>query len=146
MKRLYDFYLAHPRLIGALYCIVPVSLGFAILFAANPFRGVYVLRLILSLALGAPLAAWLNEFGLRLWLLKHASPAGPASVLDGVLIGAAVGAGAALVPPLTTLLASHHLEDAKTIIIVCWVAALLVGGIIGGSLAVIGIKFATRQA
>jgi hypothetical protein len=111
---------------------------FAAMFALIPFRSVYVLRLVLSLALGVPLAAYANWLGLQLWLIKHRSPQGPATVLDGVLVGVACGMGTALVPPLTALIASHHWEDAKTSVIVMWLVAWAIGGILGGTWASIG--------
>ncbi len=141
MKRLCEFYIRHPRLIGALYCIIPVLAAYAILFATNPFRGVYMLRAIVSLIVGAPIAAWVNEFGLRLWLIKHASANGPATVCDGFLIGAGVGMAATFIPPLLSLIATHHMEDAKTAIIACWAAGVIIGGLVGAGLAVIGRKY-----
>lgn len=86
MKRLCEFYIRHPRLIGACYCILPVIVAYVLLFTTNPFRGVYVLRLVISLILGIPIAAYVNEFGLHLWLIKHRSTEGPATVPDGFLI------------------------------------------------------------
>lgn len=138
MKRLCEFYIRHPRLIGALYCIGPVSIAYAILFATSPFRGVYALRLILSLVIGVPIAAWVNELGLRLWLIKHQSNDGPATVCDGFFIGAGVGIVTTFVPPLLMLIATNHLEGAKTMILLCWAAGVIVGGLIGAWLAVIG--------
>lgn len=145
MKRLCDFYIRHPRLIGAAYCAVPVLIWYAILLSTNPFRGVYVLRLILSLAVGIPIAAYVNDFGLRLWLLKHRSAEGPGTVLDGFLIGAGVGMAAVLIPPLFSLIATHHLEQAKWVIIGCWLAGVFVGGAIGSVLASVGRQYVERR-
>lgn len=138
MKRLCDGYIRRVSTIGALYCAVPVIVWFAGMFAVIPFRSVYVLRLVLSLALGVPLAAYANRLGLQFWLTKHRSAEGPATVLDGVLVGLACGMGTALVPPLTSLIASHHWEEAKTCIIVMWLVAMAVGGVFGGTWASIG--------
>jgi hypothetical protein len=99
MKRLCDFYIRWVATIGALYCIVPTLIWFAVLFLSVPFRSVYVLRLILAVGIGGPLAGFSNRAGLRFWLIKHGSSDGPATVLDGILIGAACGMGTVLVPP-----------------------------------------------
>lgn len=144
MKRLCELYIRHPRLIGAAYCAIPVLIWYAVLLAVVPFRGVYVVRLILSLAVGIPIAACVNEFGLRLWLIKHRSAVGPGTVLDGFLIGAGVGMAAVLVPPLFSLLATHHLEAAKWVIIGCWLAGVIVGAAIGAGLASIGREYVER--
>lgn len=145
MKRLCEFYMRHPRLIGALYCIVPVLIAYAILFGTSPFRGVYVLRLILSFVIGVPIAACVNELGLRLWLIKHQSNDGPATVSDGFFIGAGVGIVTTFVPPLLILIATHHFEGAKTAILLCWAAGVIVGGLMGASLAVIGRQYVERE-
>jgi hypothetical protein len=146
MKGLCEFYIRHPRLIGACYCILPLIATYAILFTTNPFRAVYVLRLVLSLVLGIPIAAYVNEFGLRLWLIKHRSAEGPATVYDGFLIGAGIGLAAVFVPPLLSLIATHHLEEVKLLIIAGWGAGVLVGGMIGALLAAIGRKYVSRMS
>jgi len=138
MKRLCDFYIRWVATIGALYCIVPTLIWFAVLFLSVPFRSVYVLRLILAVGIGGPLAGFSNRAGLRFWLIKHGSSDGPATVLDGILIGAACGMGTVLVPPLTSLIASHHLQQARSLIIVLWLVGMAVGCLIGGTLAAIG--------
>src|SRR5690349_1389413 len=98
MKKLCDLYVAKAGLIGALYCIVPTLIGFGIMFCAVPFRSVYLLRLAIAICVGGPVAAWLNRFGLSLWMIKHASSNGPATVLDGALIGWFLGMGMAVIP------------------------------------------------
>ncbi|NIO08617.1 MAG: hypothetical protein GTO40_11650 [Deltaproteobacteria bacterium] len=103
-----------------------------------PFRHVYTLRLILCLGIGCPIAAYLNRFGVEIWLIKHQGPTGPATVLDGVLIGAAVGMGIALLPSLTSLIKTNHPEMAKSFIIITYCAAAMAGGIIGAILAAVG--------
>jgi hypothetical protein len=140
LKGLTDVYLRNLRAIGALYCIVPVAVWSVGLFTLTPFRGVYVLRVALSVIVGGYLAARANEYGVTLWLTKHRSSSGPASVGDGMLIGAAVGMAVALIPPLTNLIASNHPADATLAIILCWLATMLCGAIIGGVLASIGRK------
>lgn len=85
-----------------------------------------------------PLAGFSNRAGLRFWLIKHGSSDGPATVLDGILIGAACGMGTVLIPPLTSLIASHHPQEARSLIIVLWLVGMAVGCLIGGTLAAIG--------
>jgi len=144
MKRLCDFYIRRVAIIGALYCIVPTVVGHAGAFALVPFRTVYVLRMVLSLVIGAPIAAYVNRFGLSLWLIKHRSAQGPATVLDGALIGAACGIGTALLPPLTALIATNHPEQAKVFIIAVWLISVVLGAVIGGTLAALGRKHVKR--
>ncbi len=105
------------------------------------FREVYLLRLALSLLLGGWIAARINDYGVRLWLIKHRSQECPATIADGILIGAGVGMGTTFLPPLTSLIATHHPEEAKLLIIVSWAAGIVFGGIIGGLLALIGLKY-----
>jgi hypothetical protein len=102
------------------------------------FRGVYLLRLALALTVGSAVAALANRLGVRLWVAKHLSPQGPGTVLDGVLIGVACGWGAALVPPLTALIGSQHIEMAKTFIIAAWLITTTNGAVLGGILAAVG--------
>ena len=106
-----------------------------------PFREVYLLRLALAFLLGGCIAAWINNYGVRLWLVKHRSQEGPATVIDGILIGAGVGIGTTFLPPLTSLIATHHPEEAKLLIIVSWGAGIVFGGVIGGILTSIGRKY-----
>ncbi|HEX2972438.1 MAG TPA: hypothetical protein VHP11_08895 [Tepidisphaeraceae bacterium] len=91
-----------------------------------------------------PIAAYVNAFGLRLWLIKHRSTEGLATVPDGFLIGTGVGLAAVFVPPLLSLIAIHHPEEAKLLIIAGWGARVLVGGMIGAMLAAIGRKYVSR--
>jgi len=146
MKKLIDFYICRAKLIGAMYCLVPTILWFGAMFILLPFRGVYMFRLVLSILFGGLLAAFFNDFGLKLWLVKHHSKEGPATVPDGALIGAAIGVGCALIPPLTSLIRSNHIEEAKTFIIVSWLIAAGIGAIMGGGLAMIGRRHIERNA
>ena len=142
MKKLCDLYIKRAGWIGALHCAIP-SLGWfvgVLLFV--PFREVYLVRLVLCLAIGCPIGAYLNRYSVNQWLAKHHGASGPASVIDGILNGAAVGIGTALLPALTALISSNHLEMAKTFIIVSYIAAALLGGIIGGMVAAVGRKYA----
>lgn len=145
MKRACDFYIRHAGIIGALYCIVPTLAWFGVIFATVAFRDVYLLRLGLSLVVGGLIAAWVNHFGLWLWIAKHRSPRGPAGLIDGGLVGAAVGVGACFLPPLTSLIHSNHLDLAKTFVIVAWLAAPAFGAIIGMALAAVGRKHVGRE-
>lgn len=145
MKRLCDGYIRHAGLIGFIYGAIPPLIWLAVFLSFPTFRNVYALRVAIAIVVGGALGAWLNRFGLSLWLLKHRSAEGPASVLDGTLIGAAIGCGMTILPPLTSLIASNHLEDAKTFIIGSWLASCVIGGLMGTVLAVIGRQHVDRS-
>jgi len=138
MRNLCRFYVRRAAPIGAFYSLVPTALWFAGVFALVPFREVYVLRLALALVVGSAVGALVNRVGVRLWVAKHLSPHGPGTVLDGALIGAACGWGAALIPPLTALIGSNHLETAKTFVIAAWLVAAANGTLLGALLAAVG--------
>jgi len=138
MKRFCDFYVGHAGIIGALYCAIPTLLWFLGALVFGQFRQVYVLRMVLSLGMGGGLAAYVHRFGLSLWLAKHRSQYGPATVMDGTLIGAAVGLGVELVPPLAGLIRYSSFERAISLIICVWLIAIVVGAILGGVLAAMG--------
>ena len=141
MKRLCDFYIRHAGLVGVTYCAVPNLVWFFMAFICIPFREVYLLRLGISLVVGCTIAAYLNRYGVEIWLGKHRSTNGPATILDGVLIGAAIGLGAALLPTLSVLISSSNIERAKTIIIVTYLSVTLVGGFFGLVIAKIAQKY-----
>jgi hypothetical protein len=143
MKKLVNFYVANPRLIGAIYCAVPSVIWFGVVLASVPFREVYVLRFALCLIVGCPIGAYLNKYGLELWLMKH-KIAGPGKIIDGALNGAAIGLGTALLPALTALIKTHHPEEAKTFIIALYIASALTGFIIGGTATAAGRDFIER--
>ncbi len=145
MKRLCDLYVAKAELIGALYCIVPTLIGFGIVFCVVPFRSVYLLRLAIAIFVGGPVAAWLNRFGLSLWMIKHASPEGPATVLDGALIGWFLGMGMAVIPAFTHFIASNGMDGTKTAVLAIWFCAGVVGAILGTIIGSIGEKYMARQ-
>ncbi len=86
----------------------------------------------------------MNRRGLDLWLCKHRSANGPATISDGILIGAAIGVGSALLPTLSLLIRSSHLETAKTIIIVTYLSAAFIGAVFGAVLAKIAQKYVDR--
>jgi len=90
------------------------------------------------------MAAYLNRYGVEIWLGKHRSANGPATILDGVLIGAAIGLGAALLPTLSVLISSSNIERAKTIIIVTYLLVTLVGGVFGLVIAKIAQKYVDK--
>jgi hypothetical protein len=144
MKRLCDFYIRHAGLIGAIYCAVPALVWIISTSLCVGFRQVYLLRLGLCLVFGCAIAACLNRYGVNAWLCKHRSTNGPATVLDGALIGAAVGIGSALLPTLTALIRTNHPEMAKTFIIVTYLATALAGAVIGSVLATVGRKYIDR--
>ena len=135
MKRFADLCIRHPRWFGALYCIVPSVAWLVGAVCLIPFREVYLLRVALSVVIGGSIAAWLHEYGLKLWFVKHRGSEGPAGVLDGALIGAAVGWGIQVLPSLTSLIATNHPEEAKTAIIVIWLISAAIGALVGAALA-----------
>jgi MFS family permease len=141
MKRLCDFYIQHAGLIGAVYCTVPNLVWFFAALLCVTFRGVYLLRLVLSLVVGCAIASYLNRYGVDTWLCKHRSANGPATILDGILVGAAIGVGSALFPTLTVLISSSDTEKAKTIIIITYISATFVGAVFGSVLAAIARKY-----
>jgi hypothetical protein len=108
------------------------------MFVLLPFRGVYVLRAVLALTVGSGVGFYLNRFGLSLWLAKHRSEHGPATSVDGMLVGAAIGFGIALLPALTSLIGTNHLEEAKSFIILSWIGAAANGACFGAVLGAIG--------
>jgi hypothetical protein len=135
MGRLFERYVRNARLIGALYCIIPAVGWFLAAILLNPFRSVYLFRLAISVAIGGYLGARANEYGLRLWLAKHRSPDGPATIADGAFIGAGVGLAATLLTPLMGLIASNHPEEAKFLVILSWLVALFNGCWVGALVA-----------
>jgi hypothetical protein len=140
MKRLCEWYILHAKLMGAIYCWIPTIAWFGMMMFVVSFREVYLLRLAVALLLGGTIAAWINDYGVRLWLIKHRSQQGPATVMDGILIGAGVGTGTTFIPPITSLIATNHPEEAKLLILVSWSGGVVFGGLIGGMLASIGRK------
>ena len=141
MKRLCDLYIQRAGWVGVIHCALP-ALGWLVgILLFVPFRDVYLVRLALCLAIGCPIGAYLNRYSVDTWLLKHYSDSGPARIFDGTLNGVAVGIGTALLPSLTSLISSNHIEMAKTFIIVSYLASALVGGIIGTMFAAVGRKY-----
>ena len=145
MKKLCDLYVAKAGVIGALYCMVPTLIGFVVVFCVMPFRQVYLYRLAIAILVGVPVAAYLNRFGLSLWMIKHASPKGPATVLDGMLMGSFLGMGMAVIPAFTHFIASSNVSRTQTIVLGIWLVAGVVGAIIGGILGMVGRKYLDRQ-
>lgn len=146
MKRLCDFYIRHAGWIGAAYCAAPNLVWFFATFLFAPFRAVYLLRLSLSLLVGCVTGAYLNRYGVDTWLCKHRSPDGPATVIDGALVGAAIGIGSALLPTLSVLIGSSCIETAKTTTIITYLAATSVGAVLGAVLAQIARRYVGRAA
>lgn len=143
MKQLCRSYIRHTTLIGALYSIVPVVIWFGAMIVMVPFRDVYVLRFALSILLGSYVAAKANTYGVRMWLIKHHSPIGPATMWDGAIIGACVGMTVTLLPPLTSLIATNHPEQAKWFIIGAWLVSIMSGIFIGAAAGRMGKKHIT---
>ncbi|HUT88176.1 MAG TPA: hypothetical protein VMY37_01650 [Thermoguttaceae bacterium] len=144
MKRLCEFYIRHAGWIGAIFCAVPTLAWFGAMLLWIPFREVYLVRLGLCLVVGCPIAAYLNRYGVNAWLCKHRSQSGPATTVDGMLVGAAIGIGSALFPVLTALISTNHPEAAKTFIIVSYLSVTFVGAIMGAALARIGREYLDR--
>ncbi len=144
MKSLVQGYINHSKAVGALYCIIPSVSWFASMMALVEFREIYLLRLGLAVVAGGAMAAFVNAYGVRMWLVKHRSADGPATILDGAAIGAAVGFGIALLPPLTSLIGTNHPEEAKLFIIGAWAITTFNGAVIGAVLSAIGIKHVDR--
>ena len=140
-----EAYIRHAKLAGALYCIVPWAAGFIGLFCTLPFREVYVMRLGLSVVVGGCVAAWLHDYGVKIWLVKHNSKDGPATVVDGTLIGAAVGVSIQILPSLTGLIGTIHPDEAKTIIIGVWLAGIVIGAIVGSVLACVWKRYVSTS-
>jgi len=135
-QRLASLYVRRTALFGALWCIVPTSIVWIVMLSASlPFRPVYLLRFAVTAVVGGALGAFANSYGVSLWLLKHRSPDGPATVLDGASIGAAVGWITGLAGPLAGFIATDDVEGAKTLVIVAWLAAAVTGTIAGALLA-----------
>ena len=65
----------------------------------------------------------------------------PATIPDSALAGAAIAVGSSLPPTLTTLIASNHIELAKTFIIVTYCATALLVTLMGAAFAAIGQKY-----
>jgi len=145
MKKLCDLYIKRAGLVGVFHCAVPALGWFAGMLLFVPFREIYSVRLALCLAIGCPIGAYLNRYSVGIWLLKHLSASGPAKIIDGTLNGAAVGIGTALLPALTSLISTNHLEMAKTFIIVSYIASALLGGIIGTLFAAVGRNYIARS-
>lgn len=108
--------------------------------------GGFLYRLAIAVLIGGPVAGYLNRFGLSLWLIKHASPKGPATTLDGILVGSLLGMGMAVIPAFTHCIASSDMNQTKTIIIGLWLLGAVGGAIIGGILGVVGGKHLDRPS
>jgi hypothetical protein len=145
MKNAVKFYLNHPGLIGCVLFLIPALSVFAWMFMFQPFRSIYVVRCILTAAVGGAIAAFTHRYGISLWISKHISPKGPAGIIDGIAIGAAVGFFMCLIPALFSLIQSNNLEQTLTFIITSYLASVLLGGILGGAAASIGKKYIQRK-
>jgi hypothetical protein len=136
-----EFYIKHISLVASLFVIIPVSgwIIWSIVFYEE-FRLVYYLRIFLSLSMGIPLSIYLNQLGLKLWLLKHFYGKG-AGILDGMVIGGSIGMGIDLLPTLTSLIMTNDLELAKSFVIGSLIITALFGIAAGGILAVFGKNY-----
>ena len=144
MKRLCELYIRRAGWIGAGFCAVPSLVTFTVALLSIPFRGVYVLRVALCVVFGSAIAAYLNRYGVDVWLRKHRSADGPATIADGALVGAAIGIGSALLPTLTVFIRTSDAGIAKTLVICTYLTVTLVGALIGAVLASVGRKHVDR--
>ena len=96
MKKLCDLYIKRAGLIGIFHCALPALGWFVSMLLFVPYRDVYLFRLVLCLVVGCPIGAYLNRYSVDMWLVKHRSDTGPATIFDGILNGAAVGIGTAI--------------------------------------------------
>ena len=71
---------------------------------------------------------------------------GPATVLDGALIGWFLGMGMAVIPAFTHFIASNGMSGTKTIVIVIWFVAGLLGALLGAVLGWVGAKYLDRPS
>ncbi len=145
MKRVCDWYIRNAVILGVVYAVVPSLIWYGAGLASGQFRAVYLLRLAVALVAGGAVGAFVNHFGVSLWIIKHRSVKGPGTLLDGAAIGAGVGLGCSLVPPLTALIQSSDPEYAKAVIIAAWVAAAALGALVGLVLAGGGRQYVHRE-
>lgn len=141
-----SWYLTHGRLMGFLYATVPSLVWFAWSTSSLPWRDVYGLRLALAVVVGGFVGATVNEYGLRLWVLKHRSPDGPCTMVDGAAIGGSIGMVLTIVPAMTMLIATNHLDEVLLFIVCGLLTALVVGAAVGAILAFVGAVEVSRQA
>jgi hypothetical protein len=147
-QRLATVYVKRAALLGALWCLVPTVIAWTVMLSAFiPFRPIYFVRFVVTAIAGGALGAFANRLGVSLWLTRHRSPEGPATVLEGAAIGAAVGWITGLVGPLASFIGTEHVEDAKTIVIVGWLAAAGMGALAGALLASLWLRaFGSERA
>ncbi|PKK91860.1 MAG: hypothetical protein CVV64_00075 [Candidatus Wallbacteria bacterium HGW-Wallbacteria-1] len=132
--RICRFYIDNARLIGFFYCVLPSLIAYGYGFVSVPFRQIYLVRLALTVILGGSIGAIANRMGVELWICKYRSELS-ATVLDGMIIGGVAGSATAMVPAISLLIDSNHIEDAKWLVILSWPLFFLVGAIIGGVIA-----------
>ncbi len=145
IKRLCGSYINNAGMIGALYVIVPVLIWFGWVLVAVPFRPVYLLRLAVCIIVGGAVGAFLNRRGISLWMIKHRSPKGPATPVDGALIGGGTGFGCCLLPALTSFILTSDPENAQRFVMAAWGGAALLGGLVGLVLGAIGRRYVDRE-
>ena len=140
-----DFYVKHLGLMGLIYGLVPILVVFGTAPLWAPYRPVFWVRLALALLACFTVAPLISIYAGNLWLIKHRSPKGPISILDGGLIGAATAVGIAYLPPMTGLIDSSNIEFAKTALIITWLAAPVAGFIVGALICPVGRKHISRE-
>ncbi|MGA1871489.1 MAG: hypothetical protein ACMUJM_23425 [bacterium] len=145
MKKLCNFYIKHILSIGALMCIIPVLFSALYIYLTLPLRQVYIFRLILSLIFGGLAGAYSNSYAVTNWLLRVTKKEYVKGVLNGGVGGLFAGIGTAAIPPLTGLIYSNHIEEAKTIIIATWIFGAMAGILVGSTLGFIGTKYLLEE-
>ena len=88
MRKLCDLYIKRAGQVGVFHCALPAIGWFLSMLLFVPFRGVYIIRLALCLAVGYPVGAHFNRYSVNMWLLKHYSESGPVKIIDGAINGA----------------------------------------------------------
>lgn len=121
--------------------IIPVTFAAIYIYLTLPLRQVYILRFILSVILGGLAGAYSNSYAVTNWLLRVKKKEYVRGILDGGVGGLFAGIGTAAIPPLTGLIYSNHIEEAKTIIIATWIFGAVAGLITGSLLGFIGTKY-----
>lgn len=141
MKRLCEAYVKHIRIFGALMCIIPFSIVSAFLMTQTPFREVYLLRLALGIVFGGMAGALGNEYMVQNFFFRVRTKDYGQGITHGCVGGFLAGTMTAWFPPLTLFISSTDVEQAKTILILSWLGAGLIGVAVGGVFGWFGVRY-----
>ncbi len=141
MKRLCEVYVKHIRIFGALMCIIPFSMVSLVLMTQTPFREVYLLRLALGIVFGGLAGALGNEYMVQNFFFRVTRKDYALGITHGCVGGFLAGTMTAWFPPLTLFISSTDVEQAKTILIVSWLGAGLLGVVVGGVFGWFGVRY-----